>query len=441
MKWFIGIFLLLVIGVIFRLNLLVYAMYVMLGVLILSRYFANLWVKSLDTKRRPTESTVEIGDSVEVAIDVYNSGSLSVPWLLLEESLGRAGIVEVPRRLEVEGDRIKLVRVKAGRTETIEYRVKFLMRGYYQLGPLLLETGDVFGLHRRFRVATEPHFVLVMPKVLPLQGYNLASRRPIGEIRVAHRLFEDPTRVAGIRPYQRGDPLNRIHWRATARTGTLHSRLCETSRVAGAVFLLDFHRLSYPGAAGAGAMEVAITAVASLANAVFLQGEQIGLVSNGRDAADRIRIFGWRAEFTTRRDAQTRATSIVPNERLQPIVLPARKGADQFDQILQSLARLEPTDGLNFAQLIEETEPRIRRDATVVAVLRHVTPATAVALGELVRRGFVVTAIIIAFDEFVTPDWAQPPEWATLLLAHGVDFRYVTSEESISDLCAEAIVR
>src|SRR5215469_13478727 len=278
MKWFIGIFLLLVIGVIFRLNLLVYAMYVMLGVLILSRYFANLWVNSLDTKRRPTESTVEIGDSIEVAIDVYNNGSLSVPWLLLEESLGRAGIVEVPRRLEVEGDRIKLVRIKAGRTETIEYRVKFLMRGYYQLGPLLLETGDVFGLHRRFRVATEPHFVLVMPKVLPLQGYNLASRRPIGEIRVAHRLFEDPTRVAGIRPYQRGDPLNRIHWRATARTGTLHSRLCETSRVAGAMFLLDFHRMSYPGPAGAGAMEVAITAVASLANAVFLRGEQIGFV-------------------------------------------------------------------------------------------------------------------------------------------------------------------
>jgi len=74
------------------------------------------------------------------------------------------------------------------------------MRGYYQLGPLLLETGDVFGLHRRFRVATEPHFALVLPKVLPLQGYNLASRRPIGEIRVVHRLFEDPTRLASIRP-------------------------------------------------------------------------------------------------------------------------------------------------------------------------------------------------------------------------------------------------
>lgn len=441
MKWLIPILLLLLVGLFFKLSLLVYAMYVMLGVLLLSRYFANAWVQNLDTKRRPAPSTAEIGDTVEVAIDVYNSGSLAVPWLLLEESLGRAGLVDQPRRLEVEGDRIQLVRLKAGGTETVQYRVKFLMRGYYQLGPLLLETGDVFGLHRRFRVATEPHFVLVRPKVIPLQGYNLASRRPIGEIRVAHRLFEDPTRIAGIRPYQRGDPLNRIHWRATARTGTLHSRLCETSRVAGAVFLLDFHRNSYPGAAGAGAMEVAVTTIASLANAVFLQGEQIGLVSNGRDAADRIRLFGWIAEFTTRREAQKRAASIVPNDRLQPVTLPARKGPEQFENILDALARLEPTDGLNFAHLIEETLPKIRRDATLVAVLRNVTPDTAIALGELVRRGFVVTAIIIAFDQFVTPDWAQPPEWAALLLAQGVDFRIVTTEESITELCAEAIVR
>jgi len=39
------------------------------------------------------------------------------------------------------------------------------------------------------------------------------------------------------------------------------------------------------------------------------------------------------------------------------------------------------------------------------------------------------------------PDWAQPPEWAGLLLAHGVDFRLVNSEESVMNLCTEAIVR
>ena len=81
------------------------------------------------------------------------------------------------------------------------------------------------------------------------------------------------------------------------------------------------------------------------------------------------------------------------------------------------------------------------RDATVVPVLRQVTPAIAIALGGLVRRGFLVTAVIVAFGKEPLPDWAQPPEWAGLLLAQGMDFRMVNSEESVMNLCAEAIVR
>jgi uncharacterized protein (DUF58 family) len=274
-----------------------------------------------------------------------------------------------------------------------------------------------------------------------LQGYNLASRRPIGEIRLAHRLFEDPTRLASIRPYQQGDPLNRIHWRATARTGELHSRVYESSRVAGATFLLDFHKISYAGHGAVASAELAITTVASLANAVFLMGEKIGFVSNGRDAADRIREEGWRAEFTRREDAQKRATEKPENERLRPIIVETGKGAGRFTQILETLARLEHTDGLEFSEMVRETASFISRDATVVPVLCEVTPATAIALGELVRRGFLVTTIIVAFTDTVTPDWARPPEWAEMLLAQGVDFRMVNTEDAVTNLCAEAIVR
>jgi hypothetical protein len=76
-----------------------------------------------------------------------------------------------------------------------------------------------------------------------------------------------------------------------------------------------------------------------------------------------------------------------------------------------------------------------------VAFLREVTPLTAAALGDLVRRGFLVSAIMVLFDEAAIPDWARPPEWAEMLLGQGVDFRLVNSEESITNLCAEAIVR
>jgi uncharacterized protein (DUF58 family) len=442
MKWVLGIVVLLLVGLVFHLNLLVYAMYVLGGVLLLGRFLARTWTENLVARRLAVDSVCEIGDSVRMSVELENRGRLSVPWILLEDSIPITALHGARPRLEVDGPWVALTRLAPGETETVfEYDAKFLQRGYFQFGPLLVETGDVFGLHRRYRLLTEPRFVLVLPKVLALQGYNLASRRPMGEIRVAHRLFEDPTRLAGVRLFQQGDPLNRVHWRATARTGQLHSRVYENSRVAGATLLLDFHEQSYPGVLGAGSAELAIVTVAALANAVFLQGQQIGLVTNGRDAADRIREEGSQGEFLNRTLARRQAATVAENTRLRPVAVPTRRSSDNFMRILETLARLEPTDGLEFSGLVSEAAVQLPRDATVVAVLSRVTPEMAQALGELVRRGFLVTAIVVIFNAEVLPDWARPPEWAEILLAQGINFHMVNSEDAVTNLCAQSIVR
>jgi len=441
MKWMAGTIALLVVGLVFQLSLLIYAMYVLLGVLLLSRVFTRVWTGSIEAQRFSADEALEIGQSIEVKVAARNTGSLAVPWLLLEDSLPREALTQSPHHIKAEGARLAVARLAPGETKLFSYRVQFLMRGYYQLGPLLVETGDVFGLHRRFRVMTEPSFAQVPPRIVALEGYKLSSRRPIGEMRLAHRLFEDPTRVSGVRPYQHGDPLNRIHWRATARTGQLQSREYESSCVAGATFVLDFHTRSFAGPVAAGSAELAAVTVASLAHAVCLTGQQMGFVSNGRDAADRIREEGWRADFLTRNDARVRAAEPQENTRLRPVLLKAAKGEDQLAKILAALARLEHTDGLDFAATVRESAQNISRDTTVVAVLGMVTPEIAITLGDVARRGWLVTAIVVSMEMDAVPDWARPPDWAGMLLAQGIDFRVVNSEEAVANLCAEAIIR
>ena len=110
-------------------------------------------------------------------------------------------------------------------------------------------------------------------------------------------------------------------------------------------------------------------------------------------------------------------------------------------RILETLARLELTDGLDFSGLVREAAVQLPRDATVVAVFSHITPEMAQALGELVQHGFLVTAIVVLFGGEVLPDWARPPEWAEILLAQNINFHIVTSEEAVTNLCAQAIVR
>jgi uncharacterized repeat protein (TIGR01451 family) len=434
-RWFVGALLLLGVALVLQTGLLAYAMYVLLGLLLLSRFLARVWIGKLSATRRCDRSTAEIGDSVSVTLNVRNAGWLPIPWVLLEDLLPSRALHAVFPRLKVKGKRLQIRMMRSHGRAEIPYHLEFKMRGYYQVGPLVLESGDLFGLHRRYRVETEPHFILVYPRIVPVPGYDLASRRPIGEVRLSHRLYEDPTRIAGVRAYEAGDPLNRVHWRATARTGMLHCKIYEPSTLAGATVLLDFHQAGYPDRGEPLRSELAVTTAVSLANAVYELGQQVGLLSNGRDAADRIRTEGWEHDYRTRAAARTNAGMREQSERLQPIAVNTRRGAEQLMRIRETLARVELTDGLTLAQLVTETMSRMPHDATIIAVLPRATVDTALALGTLRRRGFAVVAVLILLDE------DQFAASAAGLAAEGIEVRHVRDEMELSMLCQQQALR
>ena len=435
MKWFVGAGLILLFALIFQLELLAYAMYALLAVMVVSRWLAHSWIQNLQATRTCDQSDAEIGDTVTVSLQVKNQGALPVAWVLLEDLLPQRALLGNPPGLAVSGERLRLAMLGGGATRLLYYRLTCNRRGYYQIGPLVLETGDLFGLHRRWRVETKPQYLLVYPKVIAMEGFDLASKRPIGEVQMTYRLFEDPTRIAGVREYQPGDPLNRVNWNATARTGMLHSKVYEPSTVAGVTLLVEFHRQAHSAAHEPVRSELAITAAASIANAMYEMNQQIGLVTNGRDAADRIREEGHDAEIRSRKSAHTTSTMRDTSDRLQPVVVAAQRGPEQLNRILESLARLELTDGLNLGQLVAETTSRMPRDATIVAILPKVTMGTAVTLGALKKRGFAVTAILNVYEMQEFADASGP------LLAEGIDTLHLRDEAAIVQLCRKLVLR
>ena len=317
----------------------------------------------------------------------------------------------------------------------MNYQLLCHRRGYFQLGPTVLETGDLFGLHRRYRVGKHPNYLMVYPKIIPLQGFDIASRRPIGEVKMSYRLYEDPTRIAGIRRYEIGDPLNRIHWRASARTGQLHSKTYEPTTVAGVTLLLQFHEEAYDKAQEPVRSELAITAAASIAYAVQQMGQQIGLISNGRDAADRIRKQGVAFEASNRQQARHVAAMREESDRLNPLVIETRRDTDQMLRIRETLARIELTDGLTFKQLVSETVSRIPRDASVLAILPEVDDAVSVSLGNLKQRGYAVSVILNLHDDY---DFSQV---SGRLQAQGISTYQLKDESSIPTVCQDYLIR
>ena len=433
-KWFFGALLLLIVGIVFQLGLLMYAMYVFLGILLISRYLTRQWTDNLLVTRESNTTTAEIGDKVAIVVNLYNKGRSRITWVLVEDSVPRYALISKPPRIKLHGKRTKLLSVKADGHERLLYQMTFHTHGYYQIGPTLVESGDLFGLHRHYRIATEPIYILVYPKVVPVTGYDVSSRRPVGEIKLQHRLFEDPTRISGVRQYQAGDPMNRVHWKATARTGELHSRVYESSSLAGATILLDYHQDHYPARGEPDRSELAVTLAVSLTNAICLLGQQVGMITNARDAADRIREEGYKLEFRTREDARKDFGMLPENTRLHPVRIETARGPEQFTRILETSARLEPSEGLTFPQLVAESLTHLPRDASVIAILGDVDEATAIALGNLRRSGYAVSAVLILQDEL---EYSQN---AGMLMAQNIDVRHVEDEEAVADFCSTRVL-
>ena len=207
--------------------------------------------------------------------------------------------------------------------------------------------------------------------------------------------------------------------------------------MSGATVLLDFHQSGYHDQGEPFRSELAVTIALALANAVYEMGQQIGLVTNGRDAADRIRAEGWKSDDPrTRQAARSTAAMTDESHRLRPLIVETRRGVEQLHHIRDVLARVEVADGLTLAGLIAETTSRLPRDATLVAVLADVPEETAITLGGLHRAGRAITVVLIQLDE------NNLQTCYGRLIAEGVrDIRHLKDEAEVPALCRKQVDR
>lgn len=428
MTWVVMLLATWIVGMLFQLDALVYGAYVLGAVLLINGWLARSAAENLVVRRSVSLTEGNVGDTVTVLLEVENRGRMPALWFLLEDMIPPEA-TQPGQALVATGQRLLLAGLRGGKKRTIFYQLKAERRGYFQIGPALLETGDLFGLFRKYSIAAEPHYVLILPRPLPLERYEIASRRPMGEVRLTHRLFEDPTRIAGLRDYRAGDRLNQIHWMASARLGSLQSKFYESTSLAGATFLLDLHVEHANPSEIDYRTELAVLAVASVAHRVFLERQQIGLVTNGRDAADRVRTEGFRLVGRSRKAMQAAVAKPPDNARRQPIVVPTRRGEQTYQELLLQLARLERNDGLDFAELVTETLDRIPADATAIAIVSRLSDDVLVALSLLKRMG---RAVVVFANVYEPTDFIAI---AGPLMSVGIESRHLRDEETLRTLC------
>lgn len=407
-----------------RLGFFSFALYVVLGLAVTSRIMGFRGLEGLEHRRRCDVHRAQIGQRIPVEIQVRHRGRIPLVWLLAEDLL--------PTGLGRTGGSIRICSMFPGQEFSLRYTLSCVRRGYYQVGPLLLETGDLFGLVRRFEAGEKAHYVTVHPEIVPLSTYRVAAPKAVGEVRVERRIFEDPSRLHGVRAFQPGDKLSRVHWRATARTGELQTKVYEPSAMIGAMVCCDLYEPAYEGSDVFRRSELAVTAAASLAVYIADCHQQVGLLSNGRDAADRARYEPIQFEARTLAQAKRMAEMRERSDRLRPCEVPVGRGQVVMRRLLDTAARIELSDFQPIAAMLLREYPRLPRDVAYLVITPQLDRPLVEALTAMRRSGFAASVIRIDHT-----DPAAALKGA--LLGVGVKVYDVARSEQLQDLTATAL--
>ncbi len=121
--------------------------------------------------------------------------------------------------------------------------VTFRRRGRIRVPPTIISSNFPFHFFTRYRIVAESRELVVFPRLLRCPFPALPARPVPPAFRGttdSHKTGEDPD-FLGIREYQPGDPLKRIHWKSSAKTGRLLSK--EYVSAVGEKIILDLKDL------------------------------------------------------------------------------------------------------------------------------------------------------------------------------------------------------
>jgi uncharacterized protein (DUF58 family) len=354
-----------------KLDFFFYLLYTLSGIYILGRLWARRSLAAVAVRRQHDER-VFLGQRFAVQIEIRNRGWLPVLWLRLSEG--------VPVDLGLSDPHRWVVSFSPHEKRDLSYTLVGRRRGYYRLGPLVAQGGDVLGS------ATYEHryhggdLVIVYPKIVPLRDLGFPSLSPAGTLPSRHRLFEDPSRVRGVREYQPGDALKRMDWKASARVGSLQVRRYEPSMSLETGIYLNLNSDDYALRQRRTATELGIVIAASVATHLIEKRQAVSLATNGHDPLQ-----------APGSEGDSGATS----------VLPLRKGREHLMQMLDLLARIERTsegEAVPFLDLLNRKSLRLPWGSTVVVITAQGFEALFGTLLALRRRGLLAILALTVPD-------------------------------------------
>lgn len=201
---------------------------------------------------------VVAGSEVTGSLDIVNrSTRVALP-----------GVVDIPVGPGLVEVHVPLLRGGAGHRESLAISAQ--RRGVIQVGPMTVGRGDPVGILRREHAWPGVQHIYVHPVTVAIPSTSAGLVKDL-EGAPTSDIVDADLSFHALREYVPGDSYRHVHWKSTAKTGTLMVRQYEETRHSRIAIITD---LAIGGYASDDEFEMAVSAAASLG----VQG-----VRDGRD--------------------------------------------------------------------------------------------------------------------------------------------------------------
>lgn len=242
------------------------------GTWLICRWWAHGLARSLHFEREIRYGWAQVGDQLEERFTLRNEFSLPATWVTIHDH-------------STLPDHKSSIATGVDGSSTSQWRIlsRCTRRGIFTLGGTSLETGDPLGIYTITFEDPTASTLPVMPPVLSLPKFHIASSGWSGDGKTNPRSLEETINASHTREMTPNDPMRWIHWKSTARYDKFFVRQFDGTPAGDWWILLDLHKDWQLGTGWDSTEEHSIILTASITAQGLNEEHPVGLAINSHE--------------------------------------------------------------------------------------------------------------------------------------------------------------
>lgn len=256
-----------------------------IAIIIEHQIFLRLVLKNVTYTVRFSKSEAVEGETIEIVEEIVNDKRLPVPWVKTELSTSRWLEFAGTQAARASDTRfvpsVFSLRPKQKCTRTRQ--VVALKRGNFKLESVSIVGSDLLGFVSVSRALEINESIRILPAPYEVHNGGLSQEELYGDVTARRFICDDPFLISGAREYTGREPMNRIHWNATARTMQLmvYNNDYTTRNRAAVIMNMQKKPIGDPRPLIVGDTETYIKAAAYLFDILAARGAECSFYTNG----------------------------------------------------------------------------------------------------------------------------------------------------------------